>query len=531
MTANRLRFPGLVLLLAALLLSPQSGRGTAAQQAGDAADDAAGLLVYHQITDLSEESVGVGYPVLSADGSTAVFADAPGSGDPATPNRIFVVGTQGGEPTQVDAYQTLCFCASLVDISDDGETVVSTDSVQVRIAEGGDASELIALYSNEITAVRISGDGRTVFFLVRRDTSTRDGATTLERGIWAIDADGDDLRLVAGAADVAEAVGLTIAETGCCFHADGSPLAVSADGDRVAFGAFAGTGEYLFAVDGDGGTPRQLLGPASWVPGVAISDDGGTVGYTAIFPDRHGGANEVGVVAAGGGEARPLAIGTATGFDQPLSLSADGSQLLIAPDGLLIDTESGETRQLGVLTPGADSHTALLTDWLDRATMNADATRVLYAFRTIRCADCPNLPEELATLEIDPDDLGAAPAILEASIEPAAIPLNRQQAATASAEVEADGTLVAVGLVALRDGRYDVNVGYGALLHDDGQNADEVASDGVFTNAEIVHAAYETREDDTGPRVLRVQAEVEAADGLHHATAVEVGPLTVVGGE
>src|SRR5690349_7732255 len=69
----------------------------------------AGALVYHQITDVTSTSGTVGDPVLSADGSVAVFADAPGSDDPETPNRIFTVGADGAGLTEVDAYVPLCF--------------------------------------------------------------------------------------------------------------------------------------------------------------------------------------------------------------------------------------------------------------------------------------------------------------------------------------------------------------------------------------------------------------------------------------
>ena len=46
---------------------------------------------------------------------------------------------------------------------------------------------------------RLLRDGETVFFLVRRDAATADGAMPLARGVWAIDAGGDNLRQVIGA--------------------------------------------------------------------------------------------------------------------------------------------------------------------------------------------------------------------------------------------------------------------------------------------------------------------------------------------
>jgi hypothetical protein len=75
---------------------------------------------------------------------------------------------------------------------------------------------------------------------------------------------------------------------------------------------------------------------------------------------------------------------------------------------------------------------------------------------------------------------------------------------------------------------YDINVGRGAFLRDDGLDGDATASDGVYTNTRISYVAAEVRAEDAGPRLLRFQAEIETADGRRHATAIEVGPLMVV---
>ncbi len=107
-------------------------------------------LVYHQITDLGADVYGVADPELSADGQVAVFADAPGTGDETTPNRIFTMDAEGGPLTEVDSYKTLCFCSSLVDINEDGSVVVSSDSIQLRVADQSGARELLVLASNEL---------------------------------------------------------------------------------------------------------------------------------------------------------------------------------------------------------------------------------------------------------------------------------------------------------------------------------------------------------------------------------------------
>jgi hypothetical protein len=70
-------------------------------------------------------------------------------------------------------------------------------------------------------------------------------------------------------------------------------------------------------------------------------------------------------------------------------------------------------------------------------------------------------------------------------------------------------------------------VGSGRLLLDDGQNGDAAAGDGIYTAAAITHSSVVARENDTGPRVVRIAVEVEGADGRRHATALDIGTLTV----
>jgi hypothetical protein len=517
------------LCLAALVLSISLPSPVLAGFQPASAKPGSGLLVYHQLTDFPQGTGSVGFPVLGADGTTGVFVDAPGTGEQATPNRILTIDTATRAITEVDAYKSLCFCGSMVDISDDGATVVSTEGVQVRIADAGGAHELVILASGEITALVIAGDGETVFFLVRRDTGTADGATPLPRGVWAIEADGTNLRQVVGADAVAAAVGVPVEQTGCCFHADGHPLAVSDDGGQLVFGAYAGDGEHVFTVDGDGGTLRVVRETVQNVLRVTISGDGSTVAWDVLPPEAS--LDEVATVPFGGGEPQVRLALHGSGFSEPLQLSADGTDLLVSPNALLIDTTSGEARLLAVSIDGAGgTHEAVLTDGLARATMDAEANRFLYAMRTVRCADCVNLPEQLALLEIDPADLGNAPEITDGTIEPAEIGLEGASAATVTTTVIASNPVLGVGFCALLPGGVvDVNVGHTRTLLDGGQNGDARANDGVYAAAGIGHGYVVAREPDTGPRTVRIAAEVEDSTGLRHATAVDIGTLTVTG--
>jgi hypothetical protein len=160
--------------------------------------------------------------------------------------------------------------------------------------------------------------------------------------------------------------------------------------------------------------------------------------------------------------------------------------------------------------------------------MNAEADRFLYAIRTVRCADCVNLQEQLATLDIAPASLGEAPGITGASIEPATIGLERTSDATVEVTVDASSPVLGVGFAALLDsGAVDANVMQGGLLLDDGTNGDATANDGVYTLTGIVHAYFVMREDDAGPRTVRIAAEVTDSEDRRHATAVDIGTLTV----
>ena len=486
-----------------------------------------GPFVYYQITDLSEGSGHVGDPVLSADGTRAVFVDAPGTGEPETPNRVFVTSFAGGAITEVDAYESLCSCGSVVDISADGATVVSTDTVQVRIADAAGSRSLVTLASNEISGMKITGDAQTIVLVVRRDTTTADGTTALPRGIWTIESNGTGLRQLVDADDVAATLGIAIEQTGCCFHADGHPLDVSDDGGVLVFGAYGGDGEHLFAVNGDGSNLRVLRQGAGSVTRVAVSGDGATAAYEIIQAGSS--ENELGVVPVAGGANTLTEVAlTHYSYYEPLQLSQDGSQLLVSPDGLLIDVASHERTLLAVaINDAGGAHEAVLTDGLARATMDAEARRFVYAMRTVRCADCTNLQEQVATMEIAPADLGEAPEIMQATIAPSTILVEGGSEATVEAQIGSSQTVIGVGFAALQNGTVDVNVGHLRNLLDDGASGDAAASDSIYTATGIIHSSMIFREDDTGPRTIRIAAETEDGSGLRHATALDIGTLNV----
>jgi hypothetical protein len=283
----------------------------------------------------------------------------------------------------------------------------------------------------------------------------------------------------------------------------------------------------VLTADGSGGELTVLREELQFVFRVAISGDGSTVAYNVAPLESE--VDEIEVVAASGGSPRSMPGAPYGGYYEPIQLSSDGSLLLVSPFGLLYDTATGDVTTLAVSIPNVGgTHEAVLTDGLARATMDATGRTFLYAMRTVRCADCANLQEQLATMEIDAANPGEAPAITDASIEPAEIGLNGASSTTAQATVSSDDEVLGVGFTALLDGFADMNVGSGVTLLDDGSNGDPRAGDGIFTASGIVHAPYVTREEDAGERVVRIAAESETDDGLRHATAIDAAKLIVV---
>ena len=500
-------------------------------------------LAYHQLTQWTTgaNQRGEEAPILSDDGQRIAFARAPGTADPANPNRIFVMNADGSGEQEVDAYTSLCGCGALIDLSGDGSRIVSSDSVQLRIAEvsGGGGRELLALDSNELNAVRISGDGSTVVFRIYRDTAIRGTSPSqpIARGIWVINADGSGLRQLVGPAQIAAL--LSVPPEQAPFFGGTSGVDISANGAQIVFtsgtadidpATGGGVREGLFAVNGDGSGLHRLLGPTStFVQANAISGDGATV--TFITHDFGTGLQQAGVLSFDGSNQRILTDSTArhpgTGAGLPsgerIQLSQDGSRLLLGSTGLLNDTATGAVLALGIGTPGFSTDPApLVIDGLYRATMSADAARALYLFQA-----SPE-PYQLVRVDLNPADLGGAPAITDPSLTPAYLLTEGRSTATVSTRVSTTNTVVRVSSRVLREGLPDDNTRTDPLLDDgagptDAVSGDITANDGLFTSNGISTDCCA----EVGPRTVRIKAEVQAADGLRHATAIDVSPFQV----
>lgn len=513
-----------VFLALAMLVAPSrviSTQSVAAQSGS--------TYYYQQITNIDASVTGsVGLPVLSSDGQIAVFSDSPGSGDPATPNRIFRIHSDGSELEEVDSYLPKCFCGSQSDLSADGATIVSTDSVQIRATTGGNGVAILEISSNEISSVRLTGAGDRLAFILGRDAAVLGSGDALVRGIYTLAIDGSGLQLVVGPDQLAALVGTTADQIGM-LRLQQQGLDLSDDGSRVVFGAGIGATQAVFTAGIDGSGLVQVQRPVSYVQRVAISGDGASVAMDVVPIETQ--LSEVSVVPFAGGPSSVLVPGLPTNQFDPIQLTQDGSKLLVTPSALLIETATSAITLLAAPIEGlGGAQAAVIPDGLPRATMDATASIVLYAMRTVRCADCANLSEQLAVLTFT-DPPPGAPTIANVTIDPASVVIgDYEQSFTISAEVRApEGELLAVGFSGiLPTGLVDGNFGSTTLLADDGTLGDVSAGDGTYTQAGVVYVVRSAAEP--GPRVIRVAAEVETADGYRVAIAVDAGELELTAG-
>lgn len=491
-------------------------------------------LAYHEISawDVGFNTRGEEAPLLSDDGSTIVFTRASGSGDPEDPNRIFVMSSAGGPEREVDSYTPLCYCGSDIDIDAAGARVVSSDSVQLRVAETGGTSGtlLLTLASNEIDAVRISGDGSTIVFRVYRDTTFKDSGEAIAHGIYAINPDGSDLRMLAGADSIAPLFDVPVE---LVSSGGAAGLDVSFDGQIVVSPVLVdpqpgGFGQALIAITGKSG-PVAMSDRVPFIANLAISGDGSTVAY--VYTNETTNTNRVVVLPAPGGEPIELLDMSAPkpGIDplglnsaERIQLTFDGSALLLGGSGVLVDTASGTPIDLAL--PDTSSQPGdpapLVSDRMEFATMDVSARHVVFVVQGA------NGIVQLARLDIEPDDLGGAPALSDLTLDAETVALNGVTTATVTVSVETDNTFLRVGMRVLRDGYGDWNVARaGLLLVDDGLSlGDTGAADGVYTANGIGADCCAA----LGPRTMRIKAETVDSAGFRHASTIDGAAFAVV---
>jgi hypothetical protein len=472
-------------------------------------------LAYHQVTTLTTKPTG--QAVISGDGSKIAYPIAPGSGDPASPNKIFVVNPDGSGTLEVDSYVPTCFCQSRAEISQDGRTVVSTAAKEVRVV-GADASKkgAIAFSSNEVSDIDISGDGGAVFWLHRRDNAIA-GGMPVERGLWTMNADGSNHRQIIGPAAIAGMVGTTPDQV-FPFNACGKSLEYAANGRQGVFALnVGGMGNFVFAIDGT--TARKIKGPVQAVKQVAISADGSKIAIST----QDGPNEELVVMGFDGGGSRVITTRSQGSCFSPITLNADGSQLLSGDLGLLYPTAGGDPITLSLSTTG--DGVAIGGPCCDLAqlfSMTGNARRFSYL-------NFDGTQQQVALLELDPMGLGASPSITAPMLTAGSIPRDRSVGSTVTVRITPAGPapLVRAGMTVLLKGLQDTAGSWIAghtILRDDGMKGDATASDGLFTSDGAITCGSG---GDVGPRLIRTKAEAKAADGRRHATAIDFSGLEV----
>jgi len=474
-------------------------------------------LVYHQITNLADN--GPDYRTslaISGSGNVLAYGYSPSPSKTA----VFTMNPDGTGLRQADAYTALCYCGAVVDVSDDGALVASTDSQQIRLAGGGTLINIDGGGNAYITGIRVEGDKKRIFFLLARDAVYRGTSTGIQRGLYVMNGDGSSLRQIVGPAAIAGLLGAATVDNMSPEFSSGSSaraLDVSADGSHIVFAArknAGGTTGGIFGVNLDGSNLHQLLGPVTPYS-VGISGDGSKAIYNVV----PGGLSIVmGVLNfdGTGGKVLGSPAGYGNGF---AALSSDGSRALWFDT--LYNTDGSAVTQLStglssLVSIGLEVH------------MNGAASRFFYNFAVP--GTLSQGLTQLATLDINPLNAGAAPGLSAPALAPAYLLTDGSNRATLTAEPGFSGfksPLVAFRF--MRNGLQDFTLNGsggqgGGALADDGTQGDVRAGDGIYTDNGLV-ASNSTP---TGWRTVRILAQGFDGAGLRHATVLEISPLYVV---
>ena len=152
--------------------------------------------------------------------------------------------------------------------------------------------------------------------------------------------------------------------------------------------------------------------------------------------------------------------------------------------------------------------------------MNSTATRFVYSF--VAPGTYSQGLTQLASAEINPASLGAAPSIVNPSLNPGAVAAGGAPA-TVIAGVMTANHVMGVSYSIVRNGLVEDPVNGVVFLMDDGTSGDKVAGDGIYTCNSVIASDRAT----PGPRWLRLFAQVSDS-GIRHATLVDVAPFSVV---
>ena len=480
-------------------------------EGGTRTDGVVREIVYRQITHATTAAdFPTSVPVISGNGKRIAFAVAPGTQSAATPNRIFVIDADGTNLKQVDSYKTNCFCGSDIAISDDGNTIVSTDSTQVRVVDtAGTLKGSFTLDNNVVTGLALNATGTDVFFINARDSNqTLPSATPRARGTYTMKSNGTGITAILTPQTVAPLVGKTAAEV-FPFAGCGTSLAVSSDGTKVFSVVNVLGAQAIIASSGTGTGAALVLGPVTTgdklVYAVATNQNGSKAAYWTASAAPAGG--EIGVMGADGtNKTKLFDIGAGGGCRMPFTMSGDGSKVALSVMSTVFPTDGSEPWPLLIGTGFFSSDPAFVGSPNGPLSMAADGKTFVYV-------NSDAVGKQIAVAELDPASVGAAPKVTEPKVSPAEIPHDLSVAATMEARVS--GTPIRVG----------GQVFYKGLLDSNAVHADKVLlpDAGVYVAGGVNASTNAT----PGPRILRIKAEAKDGSGLRSAHAVDFGPFTI----
>lgn len=464
-------------------------------------------LAFHQLTTFGKQDALEVYngqePRLSDSGNRIVFSCRPAPDDPKGRSRVGVINFDGSSMEFVDTTTS----PPMLDISGDGTVIGSVDGNELRITKEGESPRTL-LEARGLTGIRLSEDGKRVFFVMSSDYVFPGTSNRLQRGIYVSGIDGSSMRKIAGASEVAPILGVPV-ESVSSFYSISRGAAMDASGTgRVVFLANArtpGGRGHVFTAEADGSNLRRAVGPVGDVHSVGISHDGSTIGWVTT---QSGVEGYQGWIAKYDGSS-PRMLCDRADAGRSVSLSSDGSQAVFGWDSKLYSADGSEPLPLFCQGASPFSH-RFAERRLTSLVMSADGRRFLYAMND-------TASYQLSVIELDPLEERGAPIISEVSLQmPSGEPAKLRLTARLGAQADLLGARMY--LQAFKEGKELYPMATSALLCDDGKtNGDATASDRIFTDATIA-----LDKSVLLPFKLRIRAELIDKDGKHHALVIEV---------
>ncbi len=487
-------------------------------------------VAYHQITSFPNPGCATldHELAISANGGKIAFA-RPYYGGPSRSNLIYTVNFDGSGLTLADMY-AVNDCYPEVDISADGTKVLSWDNygaVRMVNSDGSSPHQVIQL-NGAYTELRLAPDGSVVYFSADRPFSTTPDTGSHDTGIYAVNANGTGFRQVIGVTNIAAFFGVTpsqVTPDGYMYGWNGGkPFGISGDGAHLACFAYSPSGYRLLALNVNGtGLHELVLAPTQITSfnNVNLSGNGSNVFYYIAYSPCCSTGEELGMFNWDGTGRRVLLSNYSTNqssgpyLAQRVSVNQDGSKVLFGETSWLVNGDGSGFVQLA----WGGCVTEVLKWGFYRAVMSSTGTR--FAYLDPR-PDGSQL--QVATAEINPASLGAAPALNNLSATPAYVVTNYLTSTFLSSRPTPTNTLYGnnVGVAAFRNGQLDTQVS-SECLADTGSGGDAVAGDGAYSRNGLTASPQAV----IGPRTLRFKAEVVDSGTNYHATAVDLAPFFV----